>query len=197
MKTRIVLASFVLLALSSLAFHSTPAQTPAKQGQTNDALVARGKYLVDFGGCHDCHSPKIMTDKGPVPDLNRMLSGHPADSKLPAFEKDIVTTRGWVLFTGDLTGYVGPWGVSYAYNLTPEPNTGIGLWTEEIFMKAVRTGKHMGAGRPILPPMPWMNVAGLTDEDLSAVYAYLKSIPPVKNAIPGAMSLDEYLGANK
>ncbi len=197
MRTKIILASLALAALSFSVVHPASAQTGEKQSKTNDALVARGKYLVDFGGCQDCHSPKIMSDQGPIPDPKLILSGHPGDSKLPKFDKEIITTEGWLLFTADVTGFVGPWGVSYAFNLTPDPNTGIGLWTEEIFVKAMRTGKHMGAGRPILPPMPWMSLSGLTDEDLSAVYAYLKSIPPVKNTVPAPMSLDEYLGTNK
>lgn len=62
--------------------------------------------------------------------------------------------------------------------------TGIGVWTTEIFIKAMRTGKHMGAGRPILPPMPWFNYAKATDEDLKAILAYLKTLKPIKNAVP-------------
>ena len=86
--------------------------------------------------------------------------------------------------TWDLTAWSGPWGISYAINLTPDENTGIGSWSEETFTKALRTGRHMGVARPILPPMPWENFRNLSDEDLRAVYAYLRTIPPVKNRVP-------------
>lgn len=162
------------------------------KSETNQ-LAERGKYLVSFGGCHDCHSPKNMTDRGPVPDMTRALSGHPEKDKLSSFHKDLILKDGWVLFSPDLTSSVGPWGVVHAMNLTPDDNTGIGLWTKEMFVNAMRTGKHMGSGRPIMPPMPWMNLNELTDEDLEAIYAYLRTLPPVKNAVPGPMSLDDYL----
>jgi hypothetical protein len=102
-----------------------------------------------------------------------------------------------VLFSEDLTACVGPWGVTCSANLTPDQNTGLGLWTEEMFIAAMRTGKHMGAGRPIMPPMPWFSVAELTDDDLRAVFAYLRSLPPVKNAVPVPMTLDDYAATNK
>ena len=88
---------------------------------------------------------------------------------------------------GTNTAFAGPWGVSYARNLTPDPVTGIGIWSEEQFMKTIRSGRHWGVGRPILPPMPWQNVAGLTDEDLRSVYAYLRTVPAVHNDVPDAV----------
>lgn len=78
----------------------------------------------------------------------------------------------------------GTLGISYAANLTPDQNTGIGIWTEEMFVKAMRTGRHMGYGRPILPPMPWQAVAALNDEDLKSVFAYLRTLNPVHNQVP-------------
>jgi hypothetical protein len=72
----------------------------------------------------------------------------------------------------------------YAANITSDPTTGIGSWKEEAFVKAMRTGKHAGVGRPILPPMPWVNLAGATDEDLRAMFAYLMTTKPVKNTVP-------------
>jgi len=83
-----------------------------------------------------------------------------------------------------MTAWAGPWGISYAANLTPDQNTGLGIWTEYMFIKAMRTGKHMGAGRDILPPMPWQNLNKLSDADLRAVYAYLRTVPAVKNRVP-------------
>ena len=83
-----------------------------------------------------------------------------------------------------LTAWSGPWGESFAANLTPDTNTGLGNWTEEMFVKAMRSGRHMGTSRPILPPMPWQQLASMTDADLKSVYAYLRTIPPVVNHVP-------------
>ncbi|MGE0452096.1 MAG: cytochrome c [Vicinamibacteria bacterium] len=145
--------------------------------------VERGRYLVSTIGCGDCHTPKKMTSQGPVEDESRLLSGHPEGSRLPPPPAPgagpWIATASW-----DLTAWSGPWGVSYTFNLTPDENTGIGSWSEETFRNALRTGRHMGVARPILPPMPWAFYRNLTDEDLSAVYAYLRSIPPVKNRVP-------------
>ena len=152
------------------------------------AQIQRGEYLVIVGGCHDCHSPKILTPKGPEPDPARLLSGFPADVKLPKIPDGIIGTDHWGgLFTNDLTAWVGPWGITFAANLTPDEQTGLGLWTEDLFIKTMRTGKHLGTGRDILPPMPWFNYARLSDDDLKAMFAYLKTLKPVKNAVPAPM----------
>jgi len=144
--------------------------------------VARGKYLVQSIGCDDCHTPKKMGPNGPILDESRRLSGHPEGSVLPAAP----AAKGpWIASTTfDLTAWNGPWGTSYAFNLTPDENTGIGSWSEETFVKAIRTGRHMGVARPILPPMPWLVYRNLNDEDLKSVYAFLRSIPPVHNRVP-------------
>jgi hypothetical protein len=62
--------------------------------------------------------------------------------------------------------------------------TGLGGWTVDQFIKTMRTGKHLGVGLPILPPMPWFDIAVLTDSDLKAMFAYLKSMKPVQNPVP-------------
>jgi hypothetical protein len=147
-------------------------------------VIARGKMLVTFGGCHDCHTPKTFGPQGMGFDMTRQLSGHQAGSKLPTLDKQALTPGYWVLMGGDLQTFVGPWGISYAANLTPDDQTGIGLWTEEIFLKTIKTGKHMGEGRPLLPPMFTENIRVLPDTDLKAMYAYLRSIPAVKNVVP-------------
>ena len=144
--------------------------------------VARGRYLVESIGCHDCHTPKKMGAEGPELDTTRLLAGHPEDAPLPpppAASGPWIATASW-----DLTAWSGPWGISYPINLTPDENTGIGIWTEEMFVKALRTGRHMGVSRPILPPMPWQAFRNLEDEDLKAVYAYLRTIPPIHNRVP-------------
>jgi mono/diheme cytochrome c family protein len=143
--------------------------------------LERGKYLVLFGGCMDCHTPLKMTDHGPEPDLSRMLSGHPENLKLPPPD---LKPGPWFAATAGMTAWAGPWGISYAANLTPDANTGLGIWTEDMFIQAMRTGKHMGSGRDILPPMPWRGLAGLSDDDLRAIFAYLRSIPPIANHVP-------------
>jgi hypothetical protein len=86
--------------------------------------------------------------------------------------------------TETLTAFAGPWGISYTANLTPDENTGIGIWDEQMFIDTLRNGRHMANGRPLLPPMPWRYYSQLTDEDLKAVYAYLRSIPAVSNRVP-------------
>jgi mono/diheme cytochrome c family protein len=154
---------------------SAPAQTP----------VERGKYLVTLGGCHDCHSPKVFQSGQPEPDPARLLSGHPANEKIPPVPAGVITPTGWAALTGShFTVWAGPWGVSFTANLTPDQATGLGSWTEEMFMKAIRTGKHQGEGRAILPPMPWPMYRQMTDDDLKAIFAYLRSLPPIKNPVP-------------
>jgi hypothetical protein len=151
----------------------------------SNAQIKRGEYLVNLGGCNDCHSPKIFTPEGPMPDPDRLLSGHPSKEKLPDIPKSLIGPDKWGgLVTNDLTAWVGPWGVTFASNLTADDQTGIGLWTEELFIRTIRTGKHLGAGRDILPPMPWYSLSKLSDDDLKAIFAYLRTIKPIKNMVP-------------
>lgn len=150
--------------------------------------VKRGEYLVIVGGCNDCHTPKNMSPAGmPEPDMTRMLSGHPAAEPYPLWKpEDLQTNHALASTNPMLTAWAGPWGVSFGANLTPDVETGIGEWTEETFLQAIRTGKHQGQpnGRDILPPMPWPGMKLMTDEDLKAIWAYLRSIPAVKNQVP-------------
>ena len=85
--------------------------------------------------------------------------------------------------------------MSFTRNLTPDENTGIGAWDETIFMNTIRNGRHWGVARPILPPMPWFNYAEMTDDDLKAVFAYLRSIPPIHNRIPEPLPPPEAMTA--
>lgn len=149
-------------------------------------LIERGKYLVNLGGCNDCHTPKKFGPKGMELDESRLLSGSPAQEPVPAVPDDVIGMEPdkWMALTdAHLAAWAGPWGVSFAANLTPDVETGLGSWSETMFIKAMRTGKHMGEGRPILPPMPWENFAKLDDKDLKAMFAYLGSLPAVKNAV--------------
>lgn len=145
-------------------------------------VIRRGAYLVTIAGCNDCHTPFTMGARGPAPDRTRLLSGHPHDLALPAQPK---AEGAWMISgTATMTAWGGPWGVSYSANLTPDAETGLGRWRERNFVEAMRNGRHMGRGRPILPPMPYQNVAAMTEADLSAVFAYLRSIPAIRNRVP-------------
>lgn len=151
---------------------------------SQEELIQRGKYLVTVAGCNDCHSPKIMTPQGPAPDPDRMLSGHDQNEKLPPMTQD-AGRNGWIMFSMGLTSAVGPWGVSYAANLTPD-ETGIGSWTFDNFKTALRKGKYKGleGSRDLLPPMPWQMYRSMSDEDLLSIFSYLKSLPKVNNLVP-------------
>lgn len=176
MKRIVAAATLAVLAVSSAAL--------AAEEKPGADVLARGKLLTYVGGCQDCHSPKTFAKGMPEPDLSLELSGHRADVTMPPIDKKALTPGQWMLMGPELTAFVGPWGVSYSANLTPDEQTGIGLWTEETFIKAIRTGKHMGEGRPILPPMPWQYMKVMPDDELKAIYAYLRSLKPVKNAVP-------------
>jgi hypothetical protein len=154
---------------------------------TNEDPVKRGEYLVSITGCDDCHSPKVFNEKGePQVDPTKRLSGTPANAPVPKYDASLTAPGKFAMTTQDLQMWFGPWGISFPRNLTPDSTTGLGGWTEETFMRAMRTGKHMGvdAGRPIMPPMPYWALAAMKDEDLKAVFAYLKSIKPISNMAP-------------
>lgn len=126
---------------------------------------------------------------GPVPDSTRLLSGHPDGSTLPEIPQNVVAPDKWgALASNHFTAWAGPWGISFARNLTPDTAAGLGSWTPEIFIKALRTGKDMGEGRDILPPMPWPNFAQMTDQDLRAIFEYVRSLRPIENAVPEPIS---------
>lgn len=157
----------------------------AQSGDAGKEQIRRGEYLATFGGCGDCHTPKTMTANGPVADKSRLLSGYPAGGQLPPVPPDVIGPGRWgALATNDLTAWAGPWGISFAANLTPDNSTGLGGWTFEQFKQTMRTGKHLGVGRAVLPPMPWLDVAVLTDQDMAALFAYLQSLKPIVNLVP-------------
>ena len=189
--TYAILATLTLVVLLTACDQNKP----EKKVLSEKEMIERGKYLVTAGGCHDCHSPKVFGPQGPKIDETKILSGHPAEMKLAEFDPAILEPGKYVLFTQNVTAAIGPWGASFAANLTPDNETGIGTWQPEMFINALRTGKHLGAGRPILPPMPWEMVGKLTDEDLQAVFAYLKSIPPIKNKVPDPKPLEQLLSS--
>ena len=155
----------------------------AARGYTEEQAL-RGKLLVSFGGCNDCHTPWKFDPKigAPVPDMTRMLSGHPEGAPEPS---GTLGEGDMALIGPTFTSFRMPFGMIYTPNLTPDPDTGTGAWTEEMFLGIFRKAKHLGGtGRPVLPPMPWPMVATLPDEDIIAIFSYLQSIPPVRNYVP-------------
>jgi mono/diheme cytochrome c family protein len=164
---------------------AAPASASVQGADTAQAaILERGHYLVTVGGCHDCHTPWHVGPNGPEPDMSRMLSGHPQEALV-----DVPPNPAggpWIISAyATNTAWAGPWGVSFTANLTPDENTGIGIWTEEIFINTLRSGKHWGQSRDILPPMPWFNYGKMTDEDLRAVYAVSALDPAGPEPGPG------------
>ena len=118
---------------------------------------------------------------GPVDDSALWLSGHPESMPAPDVDRKMLESKGYVL-TATFTSWVGPWGISYSANLTPD-ETGIGTWTEDQFLYAIKnmTSKGLAGSRPLLPPMAMMPVKHMEDEELKAIFAYLKTVKPIKN----------------
>jgi len=145
--------------------------------------VERGRYLVNTSGCMDCHTPLKKGANGPEPDMTRLFSGHPQQLVITA---PVTPPPGpWMVVTAaTATAFSGPWGVSFSANLTPDVDTGLGRWSENDFVQTIRTGRHLGRGRPVLPPMPVPAYNHMTDDDLKAVFAYLKSVPAIRNKVP-------------
>jgi len=168
----VAVLSVAVIAAATTLFTATPSE--AQQPAAGNAAVERGRYLVRITGCHDCHSPKV---KGMTPDLDRALSGRPTTTALPTPSKEEVHA------SADLTAWQGPWGFSVASNLTPDPTTGIGTrYNEASFLATMRTGKKPN-GTPIMPPMPSEVYQNMTDDDLKAIFAYLRTIKPIRNAV--------------
>ena len=178
------LCSTLLFAAAFVGAGCQQAPTPPA-APTHEEMVTRGEYLVTIIGCNDCHTPLKMGPNGPEADMARMLAGHPEEVKLPPPPKLRPDPNGWNSVAYNASAFAGPWGITYPINLTPDENTGIGVWTEEMFIKTIRNGRHMGGeARPIQPPMPWSWYSKMTDEDLKAIYAYLRTIPAIVNHVP-------------
>jgi mono/diheme cytochrome c family protein len=123
----------------------------------DDTQLKRGKYMVSIAGCGDCHTPGYLLGK---PDISRSLGGSEVGFEIPGL------------------------GVFYGPNLTPDNETGLGKWTNDEIITALQTGKRPD-GRELAPIMPWRNFANFTSEDAQAIAAYLKSLPPLTNKVPG------------
>jgi len=153
-------------------------QLPKRQSLAKNysSQVEWGKHLVTVGGCNDCHTPKLMTPQGPIDDTSRMLSGYYGNIPTPGVDRKQAESKGYVV-TADFTSWVGPWGVSYAANLTPD-ETGTGSWTEEQFMYAIKNLIFHGLpGFPsIIASHAMMPVKHYTDNEIKAIFAYIKTI---------------------
>jgi mono/diheme cytochrome c family protein len=173
----------LILATTALSGAIARAGAPLPDDDVRATRVARGAYLVSAMGCNDCHTPMKMGPNGPERDMSRMLTGHPEGLVMPT--PPALPKGPWIATMSDtMTAWSGPWGVSFTANLTPDKETGLGLWTEEMFIATMRTGRHQGKGRPVLPPMPTEILRALDDEDIKSVFAYLQSLAPVRNRVP-------------
>lgn len=178
MKSLKFFAFFALVVFASFARSAEPVAA----NTSTEELAARGKYIVSTSGCHDCHTPWTKTPEGPGPDMTRALSGHPEQLVMPAGPQP---QEPWLMTVGATNNaFAGPWGVSFAANLTPDRETGIGKWTARTFMDTIRTGRHLGRGRQVLPPMPIKVYQNFTDEDLTAIFTYLQTLPAITNKVP-------------
>lgn len=180
----------VLLALPLVVVFFSYAETDQKNKK--DVLsVEKGQILSVEHGCVFCHSPKVNKQEDLIPDPERLFSGHPEGKKLPDIPKDLIGTNKWFgLYTTGFTAWGGPWGISYADNLTPDKETGIGNWKEDDFINVIRLGIHSSFKRRLMPPMPWDEMYELSDEDLGAIFRYLRTVKPVRNTVPESVPAD-------
>ena len=146
---------------------------PLAGGPPASDKVARGKWLVTVLGCGDCHTPRLPEGRQ---DPNYLLAGHKESDSYPSWDDSLYTKGYGMLVSTSGTAFAGPWGVTFARNLTPDKTTGIGGWNEDAFINVLREGM-------LKPPMP-LTYGQLADDDLKAMYAYLASLKPVKNLVP-------------
>ena len=193
--TLIILMSFILIFSrcnqgqtdkTEVTKDSTQAQAALPAYGGFESQVAWGKHIVTIGGCNDCHTPKKMGPNGPEDNMDLVLSGNPSQVPAPDINRKEVESKGLMVAGGTFTSFLGPWGVSFAANITSDSTTGIGNWTLDQFIRVFKTGKYGGApeGRNLLPPMPWQGIAQMTNDELKAVYTYLESTKPVHNIVP-------------
>ncbi len=184
----LILSCFILIL--AIACNDNAPKNQETASSSNDDIIQRGEYLVNILGCEDCHSPKVFGPNGPEVDVTKRFSGFQAGDKLGKIDTTVL--KSWLLFNGTLTAFVGPWGVSYAANISSDA-TGIGDWKEEQFKLAIREGKFKGIAseRSLLPPMPWQTFKTMKDDDLKAIFAYLKSTKPIHNIVPQVVSPQE------
>jgi cytochrome c553 len=180
------LAIVLALCVAGLLTFIVVGRSPAAAATLSPAAVspiARGQYLVTIIGCNDCHSPHDQTGKVIA---GKELSGHPENAPLPEWDPSLFKRNVVATFDPTMTAFAGPFGVSVAPNITPDLETGLVVSVEGL-TQSWRTGNHWKFNRPVLPPMPMEAFKALTDEDIRAIYAYLMSVPAVKNKAPDSV----------
>lgn len=183
-----VYISLIILLFCSLIL-STYADTE-KEKKDHALKVERGQILTVEHGCVFCHSPKVTEEDDLIPDPDKLFSGHPSDKKLPDIPADIIGYDKWFgLYTTGFTAWGGPWGISYAANITPHKENGIGKWSEKDFINVIRLGIHSSFKRTLMPPMPWNEINRLSDEDLGAIFVYLQTVKPIDNKVPESVPM--------
>lgn len=187
---------FFFLVTTTVLFFAIACNQPAAahndtKAISKDSLIKRGAYLVMTSGCNDCHTPKVMTEMGPVLDTSRLLSGYRSEVKPNEISPDAFA-KGWVLFNNEGTSMATPGFTSFAANITSD-TTGIGAWTYQQFKTALTKGKWKGLenSRPLLPPMPWQAYVNMKDDDLQSIFTYLKSTKPIYNVVPPPVFADK------
>ncbi len=182
-----VFAALALAALGAGCNKNAAQQAAAPDVSYTAAQVTRGAELVNEWKCNFCHTPELRGPDGkPMPNPERLLSGHPQDEKIPDVSDMVITSDAFMEFLDNLDNTV--WASNdmlvFSANLTPDIETGIGTWTDVQFVGTMKRGMHMGLGRRLLYPMPWQELAELPDSDLISIYAYLRTIDPVSNKVP-------------
>lgn len=177
-------AVIVAVVTALVACTSGSGETQKAGAISQDSLIKRGEYLVTIAGCDDCHTPKKMGPMGPELDMSVRLSGYRSSVPFPKVDTNIIK-QGWALVNPELTGWAGPWGASFTANITSD-ETGIGTWSYDQFKKAFTQGKWKGleGTRPLMPPMPWQQYSHMAEDDVKAIFAFLKSTKPIKNVEP-------------
>ncbi|HLX93499.1 MAG TPA: hypothetical protein VKR32_17565 [Puia sp.] len=190
MKNVLALIIFLLVTFTFIEWNI--AKTPTSQVEKVNFgpfknQVKWGEHLVTVSACLDCHCPKDYSKPGTGLDSVHFLAGY-IGSPMPDVNRRDLQDKNLAV-TGDQTLWMGPWGVTFSSNLTSDSATGIGAWTEDRFMYAIRNGKYNGraSDRSLLPTMPWQMYRNMTDDELKAIFAYLKTTKPIKNKVPPPM----------
>jgi len=188
---RLFIGLVLLFVLGACGSKVEPAPERDSNGEEQEEVyrkynIERGKMLVELGGCSQCHTPKIKTPLGYKPDKDRFLSGFPQDQELPdlPYAEIVAGETEKTFYTTDATVWVGRWGVSFAANLTPDPETGIGNWNENDFINIFRQKRHFGQDSQVSSPMPLNVYSQLGFFELRSIFVYLQTIPPVSNDVP-------------
>lgn len=187
MRLNLSLCFYILvLSLAPYLFVSCEQPPDKSKKKYSTEQINKGETLLLEARCGFCHTPVIETSNGKVSDTSKRLSGHPSDYKLPEIPRTPVGSQQWLEFLTNLesTIWADEDGVVFSANITPDNDTGIGKWTEEMFINTIRTGKHPGWKKDLKKPMPWLEYSKLSNDQLISIYAYLMSIKPVYNKVP-------------